>query len=189
MKPTKPPVYISVSIVRDGPIPVAYSMLHLSAVAFDQDGRELDTFSTNIQALPGAESDPMFLEHLGEDGIEKLKTDAEDAYGASINFAYWVVRQRGRAVFVSTDAANEFGFINWYLRKYAKASPFADMLDVGSFMLGRGAKEFPQSYYDVHRSVSEDLRVSSHDTGNQILDHARWTGQQMMNLLNNKKIY
>lgn len=189
MVQSKPLVYISVSTLRNGPIPWAYSMLHLSAVAFDEQGKELDTFSTNIQPMPGAASESEFLDFLNEEEIENLKIDAEDAYGASINFAYWVARQRGRAVFVSLDAAQEFSFVNWYMHTYAKANPFSEMLDVKSYMLGRGAKNFVQSYREIRQNIPEELRVLGQETNNQWLDRARWIGRQLINLLLNKKVY
>ena len=39
-------IYVSVDIEADGPIPGDFSMLSLGAVAFNDDGEEIDSFSS-----------------------------------------------------------------------------------------------------------------------------------------------
>jgi hypothetical protein len=46
--------YVSTDIESDGPIPGVNSMLSFASVALDGDGRELATFSANLEPLPGA---------------------------------------------------------------------------------------------------------------------------------------
>ena len=55
-------VYVSTDIETDGPIPGRNSMLSFASVAYDEDGREVASFSVNLETLPDATPDPRTME-------------------------------------------------------------------------------------------------------------------------------
>ena len=50
--------YISTDVETDGPIPGPNSMLSFASVAFDETGRELGSFTRNLETLAGATGNP-----------------------------------------------------------------------------------------------------------------------------------
>ena len=62
MSAARPEVYVSTDIETDGPIPGANSMLSFASIAYDGDGRELGSFSVNLETLPDAIPDARTME-------------------------------------------------------------------------------------------------------------------------------
>src|SRR6266699_2275217 len=53
-----PEIYVSTDVETDGPIPGPHSMLSFGSAAYRADKTLVDTFSANLQTLPGAAGHP-----------------------------------------------------------------------------------------------------------------------------------
>jgi len=53
-----PEIYVSTDVEADGPIPGPHSMLSFGSAAYQADKKLVDTFSANLETLPGAKGDP-----------------------------------------------------------------------------------------------------------------------------------
>ena len=56
-----PEIYISTDVETDGPIPGPHSMLSFASAAYRADKRLIDTFSANLETLPGAAGHPQTM--------------------------------------------------------------------------------------------------------------------------------
>ena len=64
-------IYVSSDVETDGPIPGPYSMLSFASAAYLSDKTLLDTFSANLEPLPGASSHPPHTHRALDDAIEQ----------------------------------------------------------------------------------------------------------------------
>jgi hypothetical protein len=154
-KPMDDSIYISVDIETDGPIPGPHSMLSLGAAAFAlavpvsdlhlPDGlgvrplkyRMVDTFSANLEPLPGAKMDPVTKAEFWDknpeawDAATKNPRDPKEAIGA---FVKWVNAIPGKPVFVGYPAGFDFTFVYHYIIAFGFQSPFSfSALDIKSY--------------------------------------------------------
>lgn len=141
-------IYISVDIETDGPIPGDYSMLSLGAVAFDENGKEIDSFEANLKVLVGAMQD--------KDTMEWWKTQPEAWEYCQINkklpqivmieFREWVMNLEGKPVFVAYPAGFDWTFVYWYLIHFCGHSPFGfQALDLKSYVMAKLNKNFRET--------------------------------------------
>ena len=54
----KPEIYVSTDVEADGPIPGPHSMLSFASAAYLADKTLVDTYTANLELLPGAEGHP-----------------------------------------------------------------------------------------------------------------------------------
>ena len=122
-----PEIYISTDIETDGPIPGPYSMLSFGSVALDEYGKELGSFTRNLETLPGASGHPKTMEWWAKlpeaweacrKGLFPPKTAMED-------YVKWVKQLPGRPVFMAYPAGFDWTFVYWYLIKFTDDSPFS----------------------------------------------------------------
>lgn len=71
-------VYVSTDVEADGPIPGPHSMLSFGSAAYTADKRLLQTFSANLETLPGAQG---VLRHgVARQGVSGIRQE-EHAQG------------------------------------------------------------------------------------------------------------
>lgn len=125
----KPEFYISVDVETDGPIPGPNSMLSMGAAAFDNSGKLVGTFSTNLEQLPEAKPDPSTMEWWATqpEAWSACRLDPvlpRRAMAEFIGFAEHF-KSFGRLAFVAYPAGFDFTFVYWYLMRFVGRSPFS----------------------------------------------------------------
>lgn len=183
-------IYFSVDIETDGPIPGQNSMLSLGAVALDERGNELSTFTINFVELNGAVQDPATMEWWAKQPaaiVEAARSNPQPPLPAMTQFYNWVRETtfiRGdkaeSAVFVGYPAGFDFLFVYWYLIKFCGTSPFSfSALDIKTFamaVMGCGYRDISKK--ELKPFLPKDLRHM-----HVALDDAREQGQLFINLL------
>jgi hypothetical protein len=181
-----PDLYISTDVETDGPIPGPHSMLSIGALALNEDGESLDTFTANLETLSGAEPDPQTMAWwAGEpEAWAAHRHDLRSPVDAMRGFADWVdqlaARHRARAVFVAWPVGFDFSFVYWYLIRFAGRSPFGhSALDLRSYAMGM----LGQGYHQTgQRSLPADWLPEARHT-HVALDDAIEQGQLFANML------
>jgi hypothetical protein len=165
-------VYVSTDVEADGPIPGPNSMLSFASAAYLADKTLLDTFTANLEQLPGASPDPGTMAWWEQHPAawRACRTDLRDPAEAMVGYVAWVEALPGRPVFVGYPAAYDFLFVYWYLMRFAGRSPFAhSALDLKTFamaLLGTGYRDttkrrMPREWFDdlPHTHVALDDAV------------------------------
>lgn len=178
----RPEIYVSVDIEADGPIPGLHSMLSIGAVAYDGGGSVLDEYSANLDTLPEAMPHPdteAWWERFPE-AWEATRQDPRPPKEVMEEFAAWVERLPGTAIFVAWPATFDFMWIYWYLIRFTGKRPFSEHgIDIRSYAMGMRRKDFrhagknylPQRWFSpqAHTHVA--------------IDDAREQGALFMNML------
>lgn len=141
-------IYLSTDVETDGPIPGPHSMLSLGCAAFSADKRLLDSFSVNLQELPGASGHPDTLKWWATqpEAWAACRTDPQPPELALPRYADWIDSLPGKPVFVGYPAAFDFLFVYWYLIRFAGRSPFShSALDIKTFAMAQLKLPYRQS--------------------------------------------
>jgi len=131
-------IYVSTDIESDGPIPGPNSMLSFGSAAFLADGTVIDTFSSNLETLEGAVSDPDTARWwlTQPEAWAACRKDLVTPVVAMKAYVEWLKKLPGKPVFVGYPAGYDFLFIYWYLIKFAGESPFSfSALDIKTFAM------------------------------------------------------
>lgn len=152
----KPPndVFVSTDVEADGPVPGLYSMLSLGSAAYATDGELLDTFSVNLDTLPGAgvDTDTAAWWRERPRAWELARRNAQPPETAMTAYRDWLASLDGRPVFVAWPAGFDFAFVNYYLLRYTGEAPFGHAaLDIKTYAM---AVNRASSY---HRTTRERL--------------------------------
>lgn len=154
-------IYVSTDIEANGPIPGPFSMLSFASAAFLVDKTLVDTFTANLETLPGASVDP-HNQAFWDNHPEAWAACREDPQPPGLVFpkyADWLDALPGIPVFVGYPATYDFMFIYWYLIRYAGRSPFRhhglDLRTYAMAMLKKGFKkagkgDMPRRWFDPH---------------------------------------
>lgn len=122
-------IYFSVDIETDGPIPGKYSMLSFGCAAFNKGGDLLDTYSANLETLPGAlqDSGTMNWWQGQKEAWAACRKDLQSPEQAMPEFVNWVKKIAGNnnPVFVGFPAGFDFTFMYYYMIAFAGHSPFS----------------------------------------------------------------
>ncbi len=121
-------LFISVDIEADGRIPGRNSMLSFGSAAFTLDKTIIDSFTVNLEFLPGASGDPETLAWWRRfpEAWAAARESTEDPAEALPRYADHLealARTHGRPTFVGFPAAFDFAWINWYLHRFAGRNP------------------------------------------------------------------
>jgi hypothetical protein len=168
-------IYLSTDVESDGPIPGPNSMLSFASAAYLRDKTLVDTFSANLELLPGAAPDPAtsawWSRPENAAAYAKTRESVEAPDRAMGRYVAWVdeisKRTKARPVFVAYPAGFDFLFVYWYLMKYAGKSPFShSCLDIKTLAMSilkceyRDAvkKNMPRRWFDPlpHTHVALD---------------------------------
>jgi DNA polymerase III alpha subunit (gram-positive type) len=161
--------YVSTDIESDGPIPGPNSMLSFASVAFDKGGKELGSFSRNLDLLPDATPDPNTMEWWATQGDAwaACRKDLVSPKKAMEDYIKWVKSLPGKPVFVAYPAGFDFTFMYQYLIRFAGTSPFSfSALDIKSYAMAKlgtpyrntTKRRMPKEWFPKlpHTHVAED---------------------------------
>jgi hypothetical protein len=162
-------IYVSTDVEADGPIPGPYSLLSLGSAAFLADGTQVDTFSANLELLPGASGHPDTMAWWAKhpEAWQICRQDLRPASLAMTQYVAWLDALPGRPVFVGYPAAYDFMFVYWYLMRFVGRSPFSfsalDLKTMAMTLLGKDfygstKKNMPKRWFSEprHRHVALD---------------------------------
>lgn len=131
-------VYVSTDIEADGPIPGPHSMLSFGSAAFLPDGTLIDTFSANLELLPGAAPHPE-TQAFWDKNPEAWAACRKDPLAPEIamrRYVDWLGSLPGKPVFVGYPASYDFLFVYWYLQRFTGQSPFSfSALDIKTYAM------------------------------------------------------
>jgi hypothetical protein len=141
-------IYVSTDVEADGPIPGPHSMLSFGSVAFDEDSKEIGSFSANLELLEGATGHPDTMAWWQKQE-EAWKACRENTRAPSVvmrEYVEWLEKLPGSPVFVAYPAGFDFMFVYWYLIKFAGKSPFShSCLDVKTYAMAVMRSRFRDS--------------------------------------------
>ena len=146
--PAKPEIYVSTDVETDGPIPGPHSMLSFASAAYLADKTLVDTFSANLERLPGAEGHPRTLRWWATqpEAWKTCRTGTRPPAAVMPEYDRWVRALPGKPVFVAYPAGFDFTFVYWYLMRFAGESPFSfAALDVKTYAMALLKKPYRQS--------------------------------------------
>jgi hypothetical protein len=143
-------IFFSTDIEADGPYPLDYSMLSFGSAAFTPEGKLIDTYTANLDTLPGAQQDLDTMEWWkGQaEAWEACRKDTRPAEEVMPEYVRWVKNikvhgEKTRPVFVGYPAGFDFTFMYVYMRKFAGESPFSfSALDIKSVAMAQLRCEF-----------------------------------------------
>lgn len=138
-------IYVSTDIEADGPIPGPHSMLSFASVAYGADKTIVSTYTANLQTLPGSSPHPVTEEWWKgfPEAWAACREDVRAPEQVMSEYAAWLERLPGRAVFVGWPASWDFMWIYWYLVRFTGMRPFREnALDIRSYAMGMRKTEF-----------------------------------------------
>ena len=96
----KPEIYVSTDVETDGPIPGPHSMLSLGSAAFLADKTLVDTYSANLELLPGAEGHPRTMGwwRRQPEAWEACRVDTRPPEEVMPEYAQWLRGLAGKPV-------------------------------------------------------------------------------------------
>ncbi len=160
-------IFISVDVETDGPYPLDYSMLSFGAAAFTADGTMINTFSANLETLPGAGQHPDTMDwwKTQKAAWEACRQDTRPAEEVIPEFVKWVKNldvggKKYRPVFVGYPTGFDFTFMYVYMMKFAGESPFSfsalDMKTMAMVLLNLDfrsstKRNFPRNWFGKSR--------------------------------------
>lgn len=166
MTESRPELYVSTDIECDGPCPGLNSMLSIASVVLDPrrgSGREaiIETFSANLDLLPGAKGDPETMEWWSHPdrrvAWEAHRRDVESPEVAMKRYAKWLGQLPGAPIFVGYPSGFDFTFVYYYLHRFARTNPFVrNAIDIETYamaMLGcdylqAAERNWPERWFD-----------------------------------------
>ena len=146
-------VYVSTDVETDGPIPGPHSMCSFASAAYLADKTLLDTFSANLELLPGASGDPERMKwwQAHPEAWCACRTEPRPVQEAMGEYVDWLESLPGTPVFVAYPVGFDFGFIYWYLMRFVGRSPFShhgiDIRTYAMAMMKRGYKASGKEHY------------------------------------------
>jgi hypothetical protein len=147
-----PEIYVSTDIETDGPIPGPYSMLSIGSAAYSADKELLDTFSANLETLPGAGTHPSNMGFWATQPVAwaACRRDLEAPEAAMRRYLAWLKTLPGTPVFVAWPAGFDFAFVNWYLIRYTDQRPFMhNAIDMKTYAMAALGKDFSATTKDT----------------------------------------
>lgn len=144
-----PEIYVSTDIEADGPIPGPHSMLSFGSAAFTAQGELLQTFTANLECLPGASGHPDTLRwwDTQPEAWAQARSNLQAPETALPAYRDWLRALPGKPVFVGYPAGYDFLFVYWYLMRFAGESPFShSALDIKTYAMAMLGTRY-------HRSV------------------------------------
>ncbi len=113
-------------------------MLSFGSAAYLADKTLVDTYSANLELLPGAEGDPRTMRWWATqpEAWAACRSALRQPGDVMPEYDAWVRRLPGKPVFVAYPAGFDFTFIYWYLMRFAGKSAFSySALDIKTFAM------------------------------------------------------
>jgi len=143
-----PEVYVSTDVETDGPIPGPHSMLSFASAAYLPDKTLLETFTANLETLPGATGHPATMAWWQQhpEAWAAARTDLQDPAEAMRRYVAWVKGLPGRPVFVAYPAGFDFLFMYQYMIRFVGESPFSfSALDIKTYAMAMLKTEYREA--------------------------------------------
>jgi hypothetical protein len=165
-------IYVSTDVETDGPIPGPHSMLSFGSAAYRGDKTLIDTFSANLETLPGATGDPKTMDwwKTQPDAWTACRENPEPPDMVMKRYLQWVKGLRGKPVFVGYPVAFDFMFVYWYLIRFMGESPFShSALDIKTYAMAvlkqpyreSTKRNMPRHWFDklphTHRALDDAI--------------------------------
>ena len=150
-----PEVYVSTDVETDGPIPGPHSMLSFGSAAYLPDKTLVDTFTTNLETLPGASAHPDTRAWWKKQPVAwaACRENPRPPGEVMPDYVRWLEHLPGKPVFVAYPLGFDFMFIYWYLLRFAGHSPFLfSGIDVKTYAMALLRKDYRKS---VKRNMPE----------------------------------
>lgn len=178
------PIYISVDIEADGPIPGPNSMLSIGAAAFQAESRKpLSTFTANLERLPGAMPDPDTMDWWDKqpDAWAEATRDPKNPAVAMRKFVEWLEGLPGKPTFVGYPASYDQMWAHWYAIRFVGRDPLGfsgiDIKTMASTLLCRPFREVSK------RSMPKEWFRGCPKHTHKALDDAIGQGIMFINML------
>ncbi len=129
-------IYVATDIESNGPSPGHHSMLSFGSVAFTPNNTMVESFTRNLDVLPGASEYPPTIAwwRTQPDAWRTCRENAVPPKNAMIDYAAWLKKLPGDPVFVANPVAFDYAFISWYFWEFVGEDPFQRRsLDLSSF--------------------------------------------------------
>jgi hypothetical protein len=113
-------------------------MLSFGSAAFHADGRQVATFSANLETLEGATGHPSTMKwwESQPEAWAACRENPRPPEEVMSEYVAWLKALPGRPVFVGYPAAYDFMFVYWYLLRFVGESPFShSALDIKTFAM------------------------------------------------------
>ena len=182
--------YFSTDVETDGPIPGKFSMLSFGCAAFQADGTLLDTYSANLERIPGAlqDKDTMDWWKTQPQAWEAHRKNTRPPEIVMPEYISWVQtlsqKERAKPVFVGYPVTFDFMFMYYYMIAFAGTSPFSfSALDIKTLAMAAlgidfrqtTKKAFPKSWFGPsrHNHVALDDAIEQGELFCNILRQVR----------------
>ena len=157
-----PDIFVSTDIETDGSNLYENSILSIGSAAFFEDKTLINTFSVNLETLPGRVANLETVEWWKKfpaawnAGRENCVTPEKGMK----EYLKWLKSLPGRIIFVGYPVAFDFPFVNEYLLRFAGENPFGfAVIDMRSYMMGfrsvsfqrAGSQDWPKRWFEGHK--------------------------------------
>jgi len=121
------PIYISIDVEADGPIPGPYSMLQFGAAAFDplvlaHEAAHIpvSTFKANLDLLPGASQSPDTMAWWAKQGdaYANTRVNLQEPSLAVNAFMEWCQSFNRKPIIVGYPVTYDFMWVYWYCVRF-----------------------------------------------------------------------
>ena len=133
-------IYCFLDVEVDGPTPGANSMLALGIAAFDEDGRELDTFEINLDTLEGATGAENVMNwwRTQPEAWAHIRRNPVPPAEAMLQCLRWLESLGSDLVLAAHPLLLDGLWFDWYLRKFGNAAVFGGPFDIRCPFVGAG---------------------------------------------------
>lgn len=182
-------IYISTDIESDGPIPGPNSMLSFGSVALTKDGKELGSFSRNLETLERASGDPDTMAWWGKnpEAWNACRKDVVSPAKAMKEYVDWVKWLGNSPVFVAYPAGYDFTFVYWYMMKFVGQSPFSfSAVDIKTFAMALMRKPYREC---TKRRMPKEWFAKGGKHTHVAVEDAREQGMLFISMLQSSQKY
>lgn len=175
-------IYVSTDIETDGPVPGPHSMLSIGSAAYTAEKTLVDTFTANLETLPGAEGHPETMRWWeGQpEAWAACRRDVRPPEEVMRAYVAWLKQLPGRPVFVAYPAGFDYPFVSWYLYRFAGENPFSNaVLDIKTYAMA----VLRRSYRHIRKSEMPAHWFDDLPYTHIALDDARAQGALFCNML------
>jgi hypothetical protein len=180
-------MFFSTDIETDGPLVGVHSMLSLGSVAFDHEGREIGSFSMNLEALSEATQDPDTMKWWSDrpKAWEDARRDSRNVAEVMGAFELWVKGianpRNSNPIFLAYPVGFDYAWVRWYLLRFAGNDPFQlDCVDIQSYAFALMGKHFED--VGIKKLPEKYTKESPHRLPHVAVQDARIQGRIFMNI-------
>ena len=185
-------MFVSVDIETDGACPGVNSMLSIGAVAYDNDGKELDSFESNFVPLTNGVQNKETMEfwYKQPEAFATLHIYPVRPLQAMLAFKKWL-SQYDKPLFVAWPITFDFSFVYYYFYRFLGECPFGykgfDMYTYACILLGLTrdndadmemglwSKNFPEEWKEGTENPLEHVAINdARSQGRLFFNMRKW---------------